>query len=179
MEEELRAERQGMRGYAGNPNAELARNLGLIAQMIAAEFGTRLFYVSIGGFDTHSNQQQQHQQLLQQVADGISNFFTQLERSGHAKRVLLMTFSEFGRRVDENGSRGTDHGAASCLFVAGPAVRGGLVGKHPSLAAGDLLAGDLKHGIDFRQVYATLLDRWLGCESRPVLGEPFEHLPLL
>jgi uncharacterized protein (DUF1501 family) len=162
--------RQIMNEALRNPNqpfdvggaGELARNLTLIAKMISADFGTRIYYLSIGGFDTHANQQQPHQQLLQQVADGITGFFNGLERTGHAGRAVLMTFSEFGRRVDENGSRGTDHGAASCLFVAGPGVKGGVVGKHPSLATADLLAGDLKHQFDFRQVYATLLDGWLG-----------------
>jgi uncharacterized protein (DUF1501 family) len=175
MEQDLR---NGNRGFVG-PNAELGRDLNLIAQMISADFGTRVYYVSVGGFDTHANQAQQHQQLLQQVADGITNFFTQLEGRGHGKRVIVMTFSEFGRRVDENGSKGTDHGAASCLFVAGPAVQGGVVGKHPSLAKEDLLEGDLKHGIDFRQVYATLLDGWLGCDSEQVLAGKFPHVPLL
>jgi uncharacterized protein (DUF1501 family) len=85
-----------------------------------------------------------------------------------------MTFSEFGRRVDENGSRGTDHGAASCLFHAGPSVRGGVVGKHPSLK--DLDVGDLKHHTDFRRVYATLLDGWLGCDSKAVLGAKWDHV---
>ena len=85
-----------------------------------------------------------------------------------------MTFSEFGRRVQENGSRGTDHGAASCLFVAGPSVKGGVVGKHPSLA--DLDAGDLKFHTDFRRVYATLLDGWLGCDSKAVLGAKWDHV---
>ena len=85
-----------------------------------------------------------------------------------------MTYSEFGRRVDENGSRGTDHGAASCLFVAGPSVKGGMVGKHPSLA--DLDAGDLKYHTDFRRIYATLLDGWLSCDSKAVLGEKWDHV---
>jgi uncharacterized protein (DUF1501 family) len=88
-----------------------------------------------------------------------------------------MTFSEFGRRVQENGSKGTDHGAGSCLFVAGASLKGGVVGEHPSLK--DLDSGDLKHHTDFRQVYATLLDSWLGCDSRAVLGGKFEHLPAL
>jgi uncharacterized protein (DUF1501 family) len=164
-------------GFFQGRFGELARNLSLVGRMIAAEFGTRIFYVSFGGFDTHSNQQQEHQQLLQQVADAVTNFFAQLEQAGHAKRVVLMTFSEFGRRVQENGSKGTDHGAASCLFVAGPAVKGGLVGKHPSLS--DLDAGDLRHHTDFRQVYATLLDGWLGCDSKQVLGEKFNPISLL
>jgi uncharacterized protein (DUF1501 family) len=160
-------------------NLELAQNFNLVANLIAAEFGTRIFYLSISGFDTHANQLQGHQQLLQQVADAVSGFFTQLERSGHARRVVLLTFSEFGRRVQENGSKGTDHGAASCLFLAGPAVRGGVVGQHPSLAPDQLDAGDLKHHTDFRRVYATLLDGWLGCAPAEVLGGHFEPLPLL
>ena len=90
-----------------------------------------------------------------------------------------MTFSEFGRRVQENGSGGTDHGAASCLFVAGPSVRGGVVGEHPSLAADRLDAGDLRHHTDFRRVYAALLDHWLGCDGAAVLGGAFEPLPLI
>lgn len=163
----------------GGGNGELSRNLGLVGDMIAAGFGTRLFYLSIAGFDTHANQLQEHQQLLQQLATAISGFFNQLDRSGHAGRVVLMTFSEFGRRVQENGSRGTDHGAASCLFVAGPGVRGGVVGEHPSLGADRLDAGDLRHHTDFRRVYTSLLDQWLGCDGAAVLGGVFEPLPLL
>src|SRR5205085_8970166 len=121
----------------------------------------------IDGFDTHSNQRQEHQELLQQIASSVSNFFNQLQGSGDADRVVLMTFSEFGRRVQENGSKGTDHGAASCLFVAGPKVKGGAVGRYPKLD--DLTDGDLRFGTDFRSVYATLLDQWLGVESRVVL----------
>jgi uncharacterized protein (DUF1501 family) len=109
----------------------------------------------------------------------VAGFFAELGRTGHARRVVLLTFSEFGRRVQENGSRGTDHGAASCLFVAGPAVRGGVIGAHPSLRPDDLDDGDLRHHTDFRRVYATLLDGWLACPSRQVLGERFESLPLL
>lgn len=157
----------------------LVYELSLVARMIAAGFGSRLFYVAVDGFDTHGDQRADHDELLATVAQGIGTFFDQLAESGHADRVLLLTFSEFGRRVAENGSKGTDHGAGSCLFVAGPKVRGGPIGKHPSLADGDLDSGDLKHHIDFRQVYATLLDRWLACDSRRVLGERFEHVPLL
>jgi uncharacterized protein (DUF1501 family) len=157
----------------------LGYHLGLVAWMIRSGFGARLFFVSIDGFDTHSEQRNAHPNLLQQVAEGVNGFFQDLEQARVADRVLLLTFSEFGRRVRENGSRGTDHGAASCLFVAGPAARGGLAGQYPSLAPGDLDQGDLRHTLDFRQVYATLLDRWLGCDSRLVLGEQFEHVPLL
>ena len=97
-----------------------------------------------------------------------------LKATGHDRRVRLMTFSEFGRRVQENGSRGTDHCAGSCLFVAGPSVKGGVVGKHPSLA--DLDAGDLKFHTDFRRLYATQLDGWLGCDSKAVLGAKWDHV---
>ncbi|HEV3258053.1 MAG TPA: DUF1501 domain-containing protein [Gemmataceae bacterium] len=158
-------------------SGELNDNLSLVAKIIEAGFGTRIFYVSVSGFDTHSDQLKQHEELLQEVAQAVTGFFAQLRQSGHSRRVVLMTFSEFGRRVRENGSGGTDHGAASCLFVAGPAVKGGVIGSHPSLETLD--AGDLKHHTDFRQVYATLLDRWLECDSRRVLGEKFDHIPLL
>src|SRR5262249_21356812 len=150
---------------------QLFRKLQLIATLIQRDFGTRVFYVSLDGFDTHSTQAAEHQRLLGELANSINNFFGQLQPSGQDKRVLLMTFSEFGRRVYENGSRGTDHGSGSCLFVAGPAAKGGLVGKHPSLS--DLDSGDLKYHTDFRRVYATLLDQWLGCDSRAVLGDKY------
>jgi uncharacterized protein (DUF1501 family) len=175
MEENLRTDRFG--GRPGNPGGELTRNLSLVGQMINADFGTRVFYLSIGGFDTHSDQLRQHEQLWQQIAGAVASFFGQLKQGGNAERVLLMTFSEFGRRVQENGSRGTDHGAGSCLFVVGPGAKGGAVGRHPSLS--DLDGGDLRHHTDFRRVYATLLDGWLGCDSRTVLGGRFEPVPLL
>jgi uncharacterized protein (DUF1501 family) len=155
----------------------LNSRLQLVARLIAKEFGTRVFYVALDGFDTHSRQADEHKKLLGQIDTAVNNFFNTLEGSGNAKRTLLMTFSEFGRRVYENGSKGTDHGSGSCLFVAGPGVKAGLVGKHPSLS--DLDAGDLRFHTDFRRLYATLLDQWLGCDSKTVLGAPFEHLELL
>jgi uncharacterized protein (DUF1501 family) len=109
----------------------------------------------------------------------VSSFYRDLSERGQRERVCVLTFSEFGRRAHENGSKGTDHGAASCLFVAGPGVRGGVLGAHPSLAPDDLDSGDLKHHTDFRRVYATLLDGWLGCPSAEVLGGTYEPLPLL
>ncbi len=159
--------------------SNLARDLSLVGRMIQAGFGTRLFYVQIDGFDTHANQRGMHEDLLTQVADAIAAFFDQLQKAGQAERVLVMTFSEFGRRIQENGSKGTDHGAASCLLVAGPGVKGGAVGKHPSLAKDDLDGGDLKFHTDFRQVYATLLDGWLACDSERVLSAKFEPVALL
>jgi uncharacterized protein (DUF1501 family) len=160
--------------YADN---SLPVKLDLVAQLIAKNFGTRIYYLMIDGFDTHSAQAEAHRKLLAELADGVKNFFESLQRSGHDQRVRLMTFSEFGRRVDENGSKGTDHGAASCLFVAGPSVKGGLVGEHPSLKNLDF--GDLKYHTDFRRVYATLLDCWLNVDSQGVLGAKWEHIPAL
>ncbi len=152
----------------------LNKKLQLVSGLIARGFGTRVFYVNIDGFDTHAGQAPSHSKLLGELADSVSYFFRTLKETGNDRRVRLMTFSEFGRRVDENGSRGTDHGAASCLFVDGPSVKGGVVGKHPSLK--DLDVGDLKYHTDFRRVYATLLDGWLGCDSKTVLGAKWEHV---
>jgi uncharacterized protein (DUF1501 family) len=171
---------ENLRDLLEGPNAVprlgsgLAAKLQLIAGLIARGFGTRLFYVSLDGFDTHSDQGPQHNTLLAELADSVAGFFAALKKTGHDTRVRLMTFSEFGRRVQENGSRGTDHGAASCLFVAGPSVKGGVVGAHPSLA--DLDAGDLKFHTDFRRVYATQLNGWLGCDARAVLGAKWDHV---
>jgi len=155
----------------------LVQKMQLVARLINSGFGTRVFYVMIDQFDTHSNQAQPHRNLLAEVADAITYMFQTLQQSGQHKRVLAMTFSEFGRRVVENGSKGTDHGSGSCLFVAGPAVKGGLVGKHPSLT--DLDAGDLRYHTDFRRVYATLLDQWLGCDSKVILDGKFEPLDFI
>jgi uncharacterized protein (DUF1501 family) len=163
----------GPDGRPYGPN-NLPQKLQLVAQLIQKGFGTRVFYVMRDGFDTHSDQVTAHRNLLGEVADGITTMFETLAQTGNDKRVRVLTFSEFGRRVQENASKGTDHGAGSCLFVAGPGMKGGAVGDHPSLS--DLDSGDLKYPIDFRQVYATLLDGWLGVDSQAVLGGKFEHL---
>ncbi len=157
----------------------LGYELQLVAKLIDADFGARVYYVALDGFDTHGNQRGAHGELLSKVAGAVQEFFTILEQSKHASRVVLMTYSEFGRRVNENGSQGTDHGSGSSMFVVGPSVKGGVVGDHPSLKPDDLTAGDLKFHTDFRRVYATLLDQWLGCESARVLGGHFEHMNLL
>jgi uncharacterized protein (DUF1501 family) len=152
----------------------LAGKLQLVGELIQRGFGTRVFYVNIDGFDTHSVQAPTHANLLGQVADGITQMFARLRQTGNDKRVRVLTFSEFGRRVQENASKGTDHGAASCVFVAVPGMSADVIGKHPSLK--DLDDGDLKYHTDFRRIYATLLDHWLGIDSRAVLLEKFEHL---
>jgi uncharacterized protein (DUF1501 family) len=168
----------------------LPQRMDLIAKLILQDFGTRVYYLMIDGFDTHSNQADAHLNLLRTVADGITHLFKVLgdAKSGHDKRTLVMTFSEFGRRVQENGSKGTDHGSGSCMFVAGPGVKGGAVTKHPSLKREDLdyetsivdrQSGDIKFQTDFRRVYATLLDNWMGVDSNAVLSGKWEHLELL
>lgn len=158
----------------GYPQGSLYNKIDLVRRLITSGFGTRVFYVAIDGFDTHSNQATAHQNLLQQIDGAVSTLFTQLKSTGDDTRTLVMTFSEFGRRVAENGSKGTDHGSAGCMFVAGPGVKAGPVGQHPSLLTLD--DGDLRHHTDFRRVYATLLDEWLNVDSKSVLGEKFESL---
>jgi uncharacterized protein (DUF1501 family) len=150
------------------PNTPLAQHLRLAAQLIDADLGARIFYVSIDGFDTHANQQNAHANLLRTVSDAMTAFYKDLAARGHKERVLLMTFSEFGRRARENGSRGTDHGSAAPMLLVGGKVRAGVVGAHPNLTA--LEIGNLKHHTDFRQVYAAVLDGWLGVPSKDVLG---------
>jgi uncharacterized protein (DUF1501 family) len=161
-----------------NPNelATLGGKLSLIARLVQKNLGTRLYYVQHAGFDTHANQGEMHAKLLGDLSNSIGMFINQLSGE-HSERVVVMTYSEFGRRVKENGSRGTDHGSGSCMFVAGSQVVGGLVGKHPSLS--DLTDGDIKYHTDFRRVYATLLDDWLGVDSKGVLGDTFEKMTLI
>jgi uncharacterized protein (DUF1501 family) len=159
------------------PDFELARKLREVAQVHLAGFGTRIFFVTLGGFDTHASQRQTQALLLRELSQSLTAFVDDLRHHGELDRVMVMTFSEFGRRVEENGSGGTDHGTAAPLFVAGGAIKGGFVGEHPRLDA--LVDGDLVHAIDFRRVYATALDRWLGVPSTDVLGAAFEPLPII
>lgn len=163
--------RAGDSNGATYPGYALAANLRQIAQLIGADFGPRIFYTSLGGFDTHARQVLAHGPLLRELADSVAAFFDDLKARGLADRVVLLTFSEFGRRVAENAGQGTDHGAAAPLFVAGPAVRAGVHGNAPDL--GRLLEGDLRHDVDFRSVYAALLDSWLDVPSRAILGDAF------
>ncbi len=155
----------------------LANRLKLAAQLIDADIGSRIFYVALDGFDTHSGQAPQHSLLMLQLSSAISAFYKDLAARGHKDRLLIMTFSEFGRRAKENGSRGTDHGSAAPMFLVGGKVKGGVVGKHPSLT--DIPMGNLQHHTDFRQVYATVLDKWLGVESKPILGGKYEPVDVL
>ena len=162
---------------AAYPGGSFGNGLRTIAAMIAGGLPTRVYYVSLGGFDTHANEKGRHDQLMQQLAQGINAFWKDLKKQENADRVMMMTFSEFGRRVEQNASGGTDHGAAAPMFVFGQKVKSGIVGKHPSLT--DLDSGDLKFGTDFRSVYATILQNWLDAPSKPILGAQFATLPLV
>lgn len=151
------------------PATGLANRLKLIAQMVVAELPARMYFVSLDGFDTHAQQEGGHAALLGELGGAIRAFEQDLAGHGLGDRVMLSTFSEFGRRVAENGSLGTDHGAGSMLFGVTPS-HGGFYGTHPSLT--DLNDGDLKYTVDFRSVYSTLL-KWLQIPSEPVLGQGY------
>jgi uncharacterized protein (DUF1501 family) len=159
------------------PNTPLGGGLKFVANAIQSDFGARVYMLGLGGFDTHANQRQQHSTLLTQLAEALWAFQKDLEARDLAASVVTATFSEFGRRVQENASEGTDHGAASPLFIVGKAVKGGVYGEAPRLDKLD--NGDLAWKVDFRSVYATLLDGWLGVPSEPVLGSKFEAVPAL
>ena len=164
------------------PQFELAGSLRKVAQLIRADIGIRIFFTElggggIGGFDNHANQLGNHCSLLHHFSESIAAFINDLKRDKLLNRVLLMTFSEFGRTVKENGRRGTGHGAAAPIFLAGGRLKGGLVGPHPSLK--DLDNGALKFHTDFRSVYATVLDRWLGFDSSKVLDKKYKPLNVL
>ena len=157
------------------PNSALANKLKLAAQLIDAGIGARLFYVSIDGFDTHAGQGGStgaHANLLTQVSEAISAFYRDLAGRGHKDRLCVMTFSEFGRRAYENGSKGTDHGAGAPMLLVGGKVKPGVVGKQPALTG--LKDGNLVHDTDFRQVYAAVLDKWLGVDAKAIVGEGFK-----
>jgi uncharacterized protein (DUF1501 family) len=164
------------------PALQLAQMLRIVAQLIRAELGIRIYYTELGGaepggFDTHANQRDNHGALLRQLSESVAAFVHDLKRDKLLDRVLLMTFSEFGRTVKENGRRGTGHGSAAPLFLVGGKVKGGLVGEHPNLT--DLENGGQKFHTDFRRIYATVLDHWLGFDSQSVLGQKFQPLDVL
>jgi uncharacterized protein (DUF1501 family) len=166
---------------ADYPSLPLAGMLRTIAQLIRADVGIRIYYTELGGdqpggFDNHASQRDNHASLLRQLSQSTSALADDLRRSGHWNRVLVMTFSEFGRTVAENGRRGTDHGSAAPMLLAGGKLRGGLAGKHPDLAETE--QGGVRHHTDFRRVVATVLDRWLRVDSRAILSGAFEPLDL-
>ncbi|MGD0769201.1 MAG: DUF1501 domain-containing protein [Tepidisphaeraceae bacterium] len=159
------------------PANEFGNGLKTIAAMIAGGLPTRVYYVALGGFDTHVGQLGRHDALMKQLSDGLSAFWQDLKQQKNQDRVLAMTFSEFGRRVQENASNGTDHGAAAPMLVMGSSIKQGIVSPHPSLT--DLDQGDLKYVVDFRSVYASMLQNWLNTPSKPILGDQYPLLPLV
>jgi len=162
---------------ANYPKGGFGDGLKLLAAMIAKDMGLRVGYVVLGGFDTHSNQAKHHSDILQALADGISAFQTDLTGHGKADNVVVMTWSEFGRRAAENASLGTDHGTAAPLFVTGPQVKGGVYGEPPNL--GKLDNGNLEFATDFRSIYATVLEGWLQADATSILGQSFPRVAFL
>lgn len=161
----------GYKPAGAYPATPLGRSLSLAAQMLAGKSATRVLYVQHGSFDTHVNQQAVQNRLLGELSDALKAFYDDLAAHGNQERVLTMTFSEFGRRIAENGSRGTDHGEASPLFLIGGGVKGGIYGAYPDLNRTS--AGNVRFGTDFRSVYATVLERWLGTPSERILQGKF------
>lgn len=160
------------------PTTPFAQGLQTIAKIIQGDLGTRIFHVTLRGFDSHAGQDARHTELLKTFAEGMDAFLQDLEGINRADDVLVMTFSEFGRRVAENASAGTDHGAAAPVLLLGGGLTPGIVGAHPSLS--DLEDGDLKFGIDFRSVYGTILEDWLGTPASTVIGtSQFDRLPIV
>ena len=176
-----RLERLQQNSAAANVNYPdfygLARRLKIIAQLVKAGLSTPIYYTHLDGFDTHSGQLQQHANLLRELGASLKAFLDDLEKSGESERVLVLVFSEFGRRLGENGSGGTDHGTAAPVFLLGQPVKPGLHGAYPDLTR--LEDGDPIHSVDFRRVYASLLDQWLGVPHRDVLGAAFEPMTVL
>jgi uncharacterized protein (DUF1501 family) len=159
------------------PADRFGQGLLVIAALLEARVGARVLSIELGGFDTHNAQKGAHDGLMRTLDRGLNAFFRDIRGRSFESETLVATFSEFGRRVQENGSRGTDHGKAAPLFVAGAPVRGGLYGRHPSLV--ELDDGDLAHTTDFRSVYATIIERWFGADAEAVLGGGYPALELI
>ena len=158
--------------YANNA---IAKSLKDVAQVHLADLGTQVFYTSHGPFDTHFDQSGSHAKLWIEISGALDSFFADLKEHNASENVVVMLFSEFGRRVKDNGT-GTDHGAAGAAFVIGDKVNGGMYGEYPSLKAEDLTQGDLAPNYDFRGFYASLVDKWLGLDPIPIVGGKFEQM---
>ena len=158
-------------------SSSLAQNMKSIAQVMFADFGTRIYYTQHGSFDTHSGELVDHARLWGTVSNAIGDFMGDLEEHGRDQDTAILVFSEFGRRIKDNGS-GTDHGSGGVAFVIGGAVEGGLYGEYPSLKEEDQLEGDLRANNDFRCTYSTILDQWLGLDATPIVNGQLEQFPL-
>jgi uncharacterized protein (DUF1501 family) len=168
-----------VQNQAQYPASPLANSLKLVAKLIGGGLPTRVYYVSQGGYDTHTNQIASQQRLLQDLGDSTKAFVEDMRAQGNMSRVMIMTFSEFGRRVSENANGGTDHGAAAPMFIVSDKVKAGLLGRYPSLAPQDLFQGDIRYNVDFRNVYAGVLEGWLKTKSAPILGRAFDPFQLV
>ena len=161
--------------YANNT---IARSLKDVAQVHLADLGTQVFYTSHGPFDTHFDQSGSHAKLWIEISEALDSFFADLKEHNASENVVVMLFSEFGRRVKGNGT-GTDHGAAGAAFVIGDRIKGGMFGQYPSLKPEDLNQGDLTPNYDFRGFYSSLVDQWLGLDPVPIVGGKFEQMSFL
>ncbi len=160
------------------PKTDLGNSLKTIASLIYSEINTKVYYVSLGSFDTHINQEPQQQRLFTEMNDAVKAFVKDLKANNRFNDVLLFTFSEFGRRVSQNASGGTDHGTANNMFfISGGLQRKGLLNPMPDLA--DLDEGDLKYNIDFKNAYATVLKKWLNADDRAILGKTYDYLDFI
>jgi len=160
---------------ADYPKTDLGQSMKTIASLIFSDINTKVYYVSLGSFDTHINQQLQQQNLFTQMSDAVKTFVKDLKANGRFNDVMLMTFSEFGRRVSQNASGGTDHGTANNMFLVGGGLKQkGIINAMPDLA--DLDEGDLKYKIDFKNVYATILKNWLGADEAAILKKQYDYL---
>jgi len=158
--------------YANSP---IGRNLQGIAKVLTANLGTRIFYTQHGGYDTHANQGPAHPKLWTELSQAVTDFYADLKEHDTADNVLMFVFTEFGRRVKDNGS-GTDHGSGGLALAIGDPVKGGMYSEYPSLKAEDLLEGDLHFNTDYRGVYGTMVEKWLGLDANSVVGGNFEQL---
>lgn len=160
------------------PNTELGKDLKTIASLIFSDINTKVYYVSLGSFDTHVNQDNQQKRLFTELNDAVKAFASDLKKNSRFDDVLMMTFSEFGRRVSQNASGGTDHGTANNMFfVSGGLKEKGVLNAMPDLT--DLNEGDLKHKVDFKNVYATVLNKWLESDDKQILGTQYEYLKFI
>ena len=162
-------------------NYPIAQGMKGIAQVQFADFGTRILYTTApyNSFDTHASQAGDHARMWRQVSESVADYYEDLKEHNRSEDTLLFLFSEFGRRARDNGG-GTDHGTGGCCFVIGDAVKGGLYGEYPSLKPGDLEdGGDLLHNVDFRSVYSTILDQWLGLDAKSIVGGTYEPVSFL
>ena len=161
--------------YAANP---IAQNMKSIAQVLLADFGTRVFYTQHGSFDTHSGELVSHAKLWDEVAGAVGDFYDDMKEHGAEKDVIVFVFSEFGRRIKDNGS-GSDHGSGGVAFVIGGDVKGGMYGEYPSIKEADQLEGDLHFNNDFRSTYSTIVDQWFGLDAVPIVNGQFEQFDFL